>query len=102
MWDISGSLANSSNGISPVPVLGDLSQLPQPHSSQKASPGPLPHHALGLLLSLACIFLVPKIPVVALNAGDEEFFASQAAKAFWCQNCVRQDVVSNPDSCHLR
>lgn len=57
--------------------------------SQRVSPGPLPHHELGIFLSPACLLLAPKILVLDLHAAGEEFFASQAPNADilmpeWC------------------
>ena len=71
-------------------------------TSQRASPGPLLHLELGLFLSLAFLLLIPKI-LLAANASDEEFFASQSPKAeFFNAKIMLQDVLSNQDHSHQR
>ena len=72
-------------------------------TSQTASPGPLLHLELGLFLSLAFLLLTLKIPLLASNASDEVFFASQSPKAeFFNAKIMIQDVLSNQDHSHQR
>lgn len=102
MWGTSGSSTRNSEWTvthpwppKPFPV----SPAPLP-SRQLPWPSPTPR--ADLFLSLACLFLAPKIPVLALNAAGEEFFASQTPTADflrpkWCsKRCLSDGEGSHP------